>query len=200
MTSVESIVEGITFNEEKMRQAILYFIHNGDPETLGKTKLMKLLYYADFDHYELHDDSITGAIYRRLPQGPVPTVAFPILERMSLSGDIGSETVVTPSFSRQRYTAHAQFEPSRFTPEEFATLEEVARTWKTVKMTDIVAASHDDPPWNAVADNAEIPYHLVYYRNTYGEMDLEEDEVDGEDILPTEDAFFRRPVYTMPSR
>lgn len=195
MSFIQPISDGPDFDEQKMRQVILYFIRNGDPKTLGKTKLMKLLYYADFDHYELHDEPITGATYRRLNQGPVATVAFPILEKMAEEGLLTIDSTDTPSYSRVQYAAIAPFNESIFTNQELNTLRSVAETWKTVKMEDIVAASHDDPPWNAVANNAEIPYYLVYYRNSFGEMALESDEGDGVDDLLTEDQFFGRTIY-----
>lgn len=183
--------EGPDFDVEKMRQCILYFVQNGDPDTLGKTKLMKLLYYADFDHYERFDESITGATYRKLPAGPVPKAAFEMLDQMVRENVLSVEQVPTPSFVRNKYEALESFDRSLFTDEELETLETVSQRWRTVKTNDIVAASHDDPPWIAVASGSEIPYHLVYYRNTYGEMELEEDERTGhEDEIPSEDEYF----------
>ncbi len=190
------VIDGPNYNEEKMRQVILYFIHHGDPETLGKTKLMKLLYYADFDHFELHDEPITGAVYRRLRQGPVATDVFALLGQMAKLGDIDITSINTPSYQREKYKALRPFSPALFSDDEMSTLKAVANRWHTVKMTDIVAASHDDPPWNAVGDNEEIPYYLVYYRNTYGELSLSDDEVDASGELITEDEFFNRPVYS----
>ena len=41
-------------------------------EQIYKTKLMKLLFYADFKHYKDFGRSITGSRYAHLPYGPVP--------------------------------------------------------------------------------------------------------------------------------
>lgn len=57
---------------DKLEQAILFFLHDPHIVQLGRTKLMKLLYFADFDHYERHHESITGARYYKLPFGPSP--------------------------------------------------------------------------------------------------------------------------------
>jgi len=42
----------VTFNKNKMKQVILYFLEHINNFHLGKTKLMKLLYYVDFDNFE----------------------------------------------------------------------------------------------------------------------------------------------------
>ena len=39
-------------NQEKYRNAILFFASRIQNGTLGKLKLMKLLYYLDFDFFE----------------------------------------------------------------------------------------------------------------------------------------------------
>jgi putative zinc finger/helix-turn-helix YgiT family protein len=57
------------FELEKFFGAIKYFCFI---ERVFKTKLMKLLFYADFDHFKEYTVSITGARYARLPYGPVP--------------------------------------------------------------------------------------------------------------------------------
>lgn len=53
---------------EKLKSAILYFCKGG----VLKTKLNKLLFYADFKHFKEYAVSITGVRYARLPFGPVP--------------------------------------------------------------------------------------------------------------------------------
>jgi hypothetical protein len=49
-------------DREKLIQAILYFALN--TQHLGKTKLFKLLYLLDFDHFRHTGRSVTGMEYR----------------------------------------------------------------------------------------------------------------------------------------
>lgn len=53
----------------KFTNAILLFCKNGGE---FKTKLNKLLFYADFVHFKHYATSITGAQYARITFGPVP--------------------------------------------------------------------------------------------------------------------------------
>ena len=54
---------------EKFIEAIKFFCFE---EHVYKTKLMKLLFYADFKHFKEYAGSITGSKYAHLPYGPVP--------------------------------------------------------------------------------------------------------------------------------
>ena len=52
----------------KLFNAILFFCKG----RVLKTKLNKLLFYADFKHFKEYAVSITGARYARIPFGPAP--------------------------------------------------------------------------------------------------------------------------------
>ena len=67
-------------NEKKYRNIILFFSEKIQNGTLGKLKLMKLLYYLDFDFFEKYGRSITGDEYLRFDNGPVPRMAEKILK------------------------------------------------------------------------------------------------------------------------
>ena len=70
------------YSEEKLQQVILYFLEHINNVHLGRTKLMKLLYFVDFDHYEAHGVSVTGAAYRKLPHGPYPDKVEKLIAKM----------------------------------------------------------------------------------------------------------------------
>ena len=58
------------FSFEKLAAMAAYIAHRG--RNVYKTKLNKLLFYADFIHYHNNGSSISGARYVHLPYGPVP--------------------------------------------------------------------------------------------------------------------------------
>jgi len=60
-------------NLEKFKTILLYIIKRcaGKPN-VGETLLYKLLYFSDFNYYELYEEHLSGAEYRKLPYGPVP--------------------------------------------------------------------------------------------------------------------------------
>jgi len=63
------------FDIEKVANAIKYF-KNRNVKFLGKTKLMKLLFFADKLHLQRFGKPIFYDKYFKLPYGPVPTLTF----------------------------------------------------------------------------------------------------------------------------
>jgi putative zinc finger/helix-turn-helix YgiT family protein len=60
----------VDFEPETLKEMMLFFAHKC--KGVLKTKLNKLLWYADFAHYKHHARSISGACYAHYPYGPVP--------------------------------------------------------------------------------------------------------------------------------
>ncbi len=67
-TKADELTGYSKFNLPKLYNAILFFARDG----VAKTKLNKLLFYADFRHFKEYTVSITGVQYVHLPYGPVP--------------------------------------------------------------------------------------------------------------------------------
>ena len=57
----------------KFKNVLLYILERcaGKPN-VGETVLYKLLYFCDFNYYELYEEHLSGAEYRKLPYVPVP--------------------------------------------------------------------------------------------------------------------------------
>lgn len=129
-------------NISKMFAAILFFCSGG---TL-KTKLNKLLFYADFLHFRKNTVSITGAYYAHLPYGPVPDnyeyyFATLIHENKSLN-------VVEQEFSAnitgELYISKVQPDLNIFEESELETLFEVKKHFKDTNATQIKNISHEE--------------------------------------------------------
>ena len=58
---------------EKFKMVVHYIIYKcGFKNTVGRTVIHKMLYFSDFNYYELHKESITNEEYKELDRGPVP--------------------------------------------------------------------------------------------------------------------------------
>lgn len=174
--------------QDKLEQAVLFFLHHANNPELGKTKLMKLLYFADFDHFERYDEPITGARYRKLDHGPVPDDAWRTIAEMEAAGRITRQDVASGGYVRHRYEPNEEVALSAFAPTELAVLFQVAQTWAYHTTKQIETATHGEAPWIAVKQNEIIPYYLAYYRNNFGAMELDDDEVAAG--IPDEDEVF----------
>ena len=158
-------------NQKKYKNAILFFakrIRNG---TLGKVKLMKLLYYLDFDFFEKYGRSVTGDQYLRFEMGTVPRMAKKILDGMKDKElKIVKKKVAEGYNDQEHIEALKDFDLGVFTREELLMLEEIADKWEKFTGSEMKNASHGEAPWIATKPDNVIDYNLAYYRNKYGGM------------------------------
>src|SRR3989344_6618583 len=129
--TMSSIVAMASLNHKKYKNAVIFFakkIRNG---TLGKLKLMKLLYYLDFDFFEKYGRSITGDEYLRFENGPVPRMGEKILKEMSGKEIKISKRKVAQGYNDQQHIeALIDFDVNVFEKEELIMLEEIASKWE----------------------------------------------------------------------
>lgn len=159
-------------NEKKYKNLILFFAGKIKNGTLGKLKMMKLLYFLDFDYFEKYGKSISGDEYLRYDLGPVPKMAKRILEKMD-----GKDIKITKKKIGLGYNDQQLIEPLKdfdmnlFSKEELSMMQDIAGKWEKFSGTEMKIASHGEAPWIATKPNDVIDYNLTYYRNKYGEMD-----------------------------
>jgi transcriptional regulator with XRE-family HTH domain len=150
---------------KKFKNVLLYILERcaGKPN-VGETVLYKLLYFSDFNYYELYEEQLTGATYRKLPYGPVPQKLDSIIEQMIAKGQL----------QRVKTTYH-NYPQTRYLPLEKADLTELKASEKEVidrviaQMSDWSAAaisnySHKDLPWEVTEEGQAISYELAFYR------------------------------------
>jgi uncharacterized phage-associated protein len=159
-------------NEKKYRNVILFFANKIQNGTLGKLKLMKLLYFLDFDFFEKYGKSVTGDQYLRWEKGPVPKTAEKILTRMDGSDIKISKRKIGVGYNDQQHIeALKDFDLKLFSSEELVMMTDIADKWERFSGAEMKSASHGEAPWIATKPNDVIDYNLTYYRNKYGEMD-----------------------------
>lgn len=155
-----------TLQVNKFKNVLLYILERcaGKPN-VGETVLYKLLYFSDFNYYELYEEHLTGAKYRKLPYGPVPQNLDTIINQMINEGQL-----------QRVKTEHHGYPQTRYLPLEKAKLTELMASEKEIidrvieQMSDWSAAaisnySHKDMPWIASKEGEDINYELVFYRD-----------------------------------
>ena len=155
-----------TLQISKFKNVLLYILERcaGKPN-VGETVLYKLLYFSDFNYYELYEEHLTGAKYRKLPYGPVPQKLDTIIGQMIEKGQL-----------QRVKTEYHGYPQTRYLPLEKADLTELRASEKEIidrvieQMSDWSAAaisnySHQDMPWIASKEGEEINYELAFYRD-----------------------------------
>ncbi len=168
----------IEHNREKLINSIIYFLKN--TKQPGKTKLFKLLYFADFMHFKETGKSITGMEYEAWDYGPVPDDLFHELKNPS--SDLNESIVMLPNLSDKSFfemKPKKKFDDKYFTKRELRILEQVACIFKEAKAEDMTDISHlEGMPWEKTIETKgkghKIDY-LLALDNT--EKSLSKDEV-----------------------
>jgi uncharacterized phage-associated protein len=152
-------------SREKLINAIVYFSKYAE---CSKTKLLKLLYLADFEHFRETGRSITGLNYYAWKLGPVPTKLYAEFE--DPEADFSNAIAIKPAEFNGTAGVVAvpkvEFNAGIFTGRELKVLETIAREHGRKTAGALVELTHKQgSPWHKVytpeADNERIPYELA---------------------------------------
>ena len=159
----------IKFNDRKFKEAILFLLSQSPNKTIeGKKKLAKLLYFADFNHFEFYETPLTGATYRALPMGPVPDELDQTLK--DLKGKFISVTEKNIGLPNDMVVFSLNVDkniPSfnNLTDEDKKVLQKVYSDYGGLSGGVLEDVTHSEAPFNAVAQGEYIPYELSFYRD-----------------------------------
>jgi hypothetical protein len=104
-----------------------YVIWKCDPADLGATKLNKILWFADLEHYRRTGRSITGAsAYTKLPHGPVPKGITHALGALEDEHKIAQSGETHYGYPKTMFLALARPDLSPFAADEIAIVDMVA--------------------------------------------------------------------------
>ena len=163
---------------EKFVQVLLYILERcaGKPN-VGETVLNKLLYFSDFNYYEIYEEQMTGATYRKLPFGPVPQQIDSILQHMVDGGQVQRIKTEYHGYPQTRYIPLQKPNLQLFKASEKEVIDHVIDQmgdWSAAAISDW---SHKDMPWRASQEGEDISYELVFYREVpFSVRSYDEDE------------------------
>jgi uncharacterized phage-associated protein len=154
-----------TMQVNKFINVLLYILERcaGKPN-VGETVLYKLLYFSDFNYYELYEEHLTGASYRKLPYGPVPQKLDVIINQMIQGGQL--KRIKTDYFDKMqtRYLPLTKPDLAELKASEKQVIDNVIEQMSDWSATAISNYSHKDLPWEATEEGKEINYELAFYR------------------------------------
>ncbi len=132
---------------EKFTEMVVYFSEKLAPL---KTKMNKLLFYADFTMFRQTCYSISGLRYVAIDRGPVPDKFNGIFEYLARKDAFDIEYVhFQNGYVGEKFKVRNDrpFNPTLFTEKELETLNTIARRFKDTPTNDIVALSHMEDAW-----------------------------------------------------
>jgi putative zinc finger/helix-turn-helix YgiT family protein len=154
-----SIISGyIRFDVNKLFQSIKYFCYK---DRVVKTKLMKLLFYADFKNFKENGISITGTRYAHAYHGPVPDQFETWIAALSeWEKQITIEEQTFGDFVGEVYIS-GEPDWSLFSPAELASLSSVKAKFQAFNAKQIREFSHNEKGYKATKNGEIISYQYA---------------------------------------
>jgi hypothetical protein len=145
-------------NLPKIENMIIYFIKHC--KKVFKTKLNKLLWYADFKSFEVTKKGISGLVYTHQPFGAVP---LGIEEILKFSENIMVEEKENTEYGSTYFEINSlgEFNETLFSHEELAALEIVAKKFKNTGNREISDYMHEEEAYIHTKNNQEINYSFA---------------------------------------
>lgn len=149
----------------KLFNAIIFFCKGG----VMKTVLNKLLFYADFKHFQEYAVSITGARYAHLPYGPVPDdydLYYATLlneeKAIAIEEEVFSETIVG-----EKIIAKKEPNLSLFSETELKILATVKEYFVNFNAKEISEYSHKEKGYEETETGQYISYDYADQLNNW---------------------------------
>lgn len=158
--------EDIIYNSEKFKAMIHYIISRCEfKNNLGRVVLYKLLYFSDFNHYELYEKPISGEIYIRKPQGPMPTHFLNAINELVSEGKVKEEEGYQIDYKKYSYSSLESPDLSCLSSKELQVIDDTINKLSNLYSKSISHYSHGDTPWKIAKNKEPLNYEAVFYRN-----------------------------------
>lgn len=124
---------------------------------ITKTKLAKLVYLSDFAWYFHNGKSMTNAMYRCIPKGPVADDYFRAVDELYEEQAIAIE----PKGQALMISAVESVNSKLMDANEIDLIQKICAKWQGRSTDDIVEFTHGQSPWKNSSAGTMIPYELI---------------------------------------
>ena len=150
----------------KFSEMVVFFTEKLQP---WKTKLNKLLFYADFAMHKQTGYSISGVQYRAIPMGPVPNNFNTIFEYLANKDEVDIYyTAFAGGGTGEQFIPNPKrtFNPELFSEQQLTILKAIAERFKSTSTNEIIEISHQEKAWiENKAERKIIDYVYSYDLN-----------------------------------
>ncbi|MDP1688835.1 MAG: Panacea domain-containing protein [bacterium] len=140
------------YQKDKFINAVLFFAKNTDPNKFGITKLVKLLFFADFLHFERYGRPIIGDEYYHLPEGPVPTTSYDLYKstfekqiKTGLEKYINVSPTKVGLYTINKIEAKEECNEDVFSDSDVEVMKEIAKKFYNETGTGLAKMTHEIP-------------------------------------------------------
>jgi hypothetical protein len=153
------------FDREKYIDLIMYILTQCHSKpNFGKTVLCSILYFIDFNHYELYGKLLTNETYIKSKRGIRPLHFREVSEEMISKNYLFFRK--EPYYNRTIYKYYLTIIPDlKFTPQELRIINYSIKKLCNENATTITKYAKNDPPITIADFGDEIDFRYVFSRD-----------------------------------
>ena len=161
--TVDELLQNQVPDVHKYKQMIHAFLRQEGRFT--KTKLAKLLYFADFAWFYKNLESMSGMSYRKIQYGPVADAYFRVIDEMFDAGEINIERTDEGAMIISETRSGKKVPLSSIKPEEEKLIEKIAKKWAHKRTGEVVDFTHKQLPYMFAEQNEIVSYEIFGQEN-----------------------------------
>ncbi len=163
--TIEQLLKAQAPDMKKYKHMLLAFLREAQAsgKTLKKTKLAKLLYFADFAWYYRTLESMSGMNYRKIEYGPVPDTYFSLVEDMEEKGELNITQIVrdgNPMYELKESRGSLRTKLDTLSKDEVKLIKDIWSKWQDASTKEIVNFTHKQMPYLFAEDNGIVSYEI----------------------------------------
>ena len=143
------------FDIDKLTNMVIFFV--SEMKGVVKSKLLKLLWYADFLCYNRHGESISGTAYVHNYYGPIPEHHETLIAYLCEEGAIEIKPYDGP-YEGECIVPAVEFDRELFSESELEVLEDVLEKFRNATAKDLTDYSHSEDGYKMTEMKQLIPY------------------------------------------
>ena len=151
---------------QKTKDLLLYILEKTSQlPNVGKTVLYKILYFCEFDRYELTWERLTGMDFVKLPKWPAPAGFDFAIKKLESEWSIIPVNAKYMWYMQQRYMINEKIASNLILWEKKAIIDRIINKLKDMNASEVSDYSHGDLPWKATPDMELIDIELANHRS-----------------------------------
>lgn len=154
-----------TLDISKLKNILLYVLeHCAGKPNVDESMLHKVMYFCDFNFYEMYEEQLTGSEFIKMPFGPVSSEITSMLNTL-----ISSEQILQIKNEYKgkivlRFIPLTRTDLSSLRANEVEVVSRVIDQLCSYSNESLFRYIQKDMPWQATNDGDSIDYELVFYR------------------------------------
>lgn len=151
----------------KFKRILLYILNKvANKVNVWKTVLYKLLYFSEFNYYEVKWETLLWVDFMKWPRWPVPVWIDNIFAQMSEDNQIELKTVIYKWYEQHKVIPLIdEVDLSDLSYNDVKIIDDVIEKLSSMKAVEISEYSHEDMPYKATKNIWDtINKWLVFYR------------------------------------